>query len=266
MLPILAPNNNTDYSLCNTPCQDTPEYSCGGQVGQERIYNIYGHDLDYFQYFRIVVHVHNGLINNYLVNNYLVNNYLVDNYLVDNHLVDNYLVDNDLIIIGRKFINNRHNFVIFINIYHDLPILFHLFYLFYVSHLFNPFYFFNLFDLFNLFNLVDVGYTFVSAVNILGTIINIRHNFIVIQSFNLVIIDPVALINFVCFDIIGILDIFNFFHELFFHQLDYCLVFVDYCCAFKPLRYFDSTINIDSRQYIWVVYSKFDDIKGVRNV
>ncbi|KAF6802674.1 hypothetical protein CSOJ01_11445 [Colletotrichum sojae] len=42
MLPILVPLPDTDFSACNLPCRGFEEYACGGRVGGNDVYNIYG--------------------------------------------------------------------------------------------------------------------------------------------------------------------------------------------------------------------------------
>ncbi|KAF0325376.1 hypothetical protein GQ607_007410 [Colletotrichum asianum] len=42
MYPALAPGANDSFSLCNTPCQNFPDYACGGTDGTRKIYNIFG--------------------------------------------------------------------------------------------------------------------------------------------------------------------------------------------------------------------------------
>ncbi|KAF5487210.1 hypothetical protein CGCS363_v013860 [Colletotrichum siamense] len=42
MYPALAPGANDSFSLCNTPCQNFPDYACGGTYGTRKIYNIFG--------------------------------------------------------------------------------------------------------------------------------------------------------------------------------------------------------------------------------
>ncbi|KAH9225693.1 hypothetical protein K456DRAFT_1731747 [Colletotrichum gloeosporioides 23] len=92
MYPALAPGANDSSSLCNTPCQNFPDYACGGTDGTRKIYNIFGvylqqHGYVQFLYDRYSIQFRNnyrGCLHNIICNVIYTTIYDIINNIINN--------------------------------------------------------------------------------------------------------------------------------------------------------------------------------------